>query len=51
MAFDVFSSLLPEVVADDVVQLVSGFALDGAAVCANEAPAIKDARKAATTTR
>ena len=32
MEFEVFSSELPEVAADDVVQLVSGLTPDGAAV-------------------
>jgi hypothetical protein len=37
--FDVFSLALPVIAADDVVQLVSAFSGDGAAVCANATPA------------
>jgi len=52
MVFEVFSSPLPEVAVDDVVvQLVSGFAPDDAAVCANAAPAIKEVATANATIR
>jgi hypothetical protein len=37
--FDVFSAPLPELAADDVVQLVSCFSRDGAADWAKAAPA------------
>jgi hypothetical protein len=36
--FDVFSPALPEIVADDVVQLVSCFSLDGVLDWATAAP-------------
>ena len=42
MEFEVFSSPLPEVAADDVVQFVSSFWLEGLVVCATEALAINE---------
>jgi len=38
MEFEVFSPALPVVAAGEVVQLVSGFSLDGVADCAAAAP-------------
>ena len=40
--FDVFSSPLPEVADPVVVQLVSGFSLEGVVDCACAVPTIKD---------
>src|SRR5450759_1894862 len=51
MEFDVFSPALPEVVADDVVQLVSCFSLDGAVDWATAAPATTNPAKIATANR
>jgi hypothetical protein len=51
MEFDVFSSALPAVAAGDVVQLVSGFALDGVVDCAAAAPANNDPAKIAAAIR
>ncbi len=48
MEFDVFSSALPEVAADDVVQLVSCFSLDGVVDWATAAPATTNPAKIAT---
>lgn len=45
MEFDVFSAPLPEVAADDVVQLVSGFSLDGVVVRAAAGPTTNDAAR------
>jgi len=42
MEFEVFSSPLPEVAAEAVVQFVSVFSLVALVVCATEAPAIND---------
>jgi hypothetical protein len=49
--FDVFSSALPEVASDDVVQLVSCFSLDGVVDCATAAPATTNPAKIATAIR
>jgi hypothetical protein len=43
--FDVFSSAIPEVAADDVVQLVSCFSLDGVVDWATAAPATTNPAK------
>jgi hypothetical protein len=51
MEFDVFSPALPEVAADDVVQLVSCFSLDGAVHWATATPATNDPVKIAAATR
>ena len=51
MEFEVFSSPLPEVAADAVLQLVSGFSFDVVVVCATEAPAINDAARIAAAKR
>ena len=51
MEFDVFSSPLPEVAADDVVQFVSSFCVDAPVVCATEALAIKEHAIAAAVMR
>jgi hypothetical protein len=51
MEFDVFSPALPEVAADDVVQLVSCFSLDGAVDWATAAPATTNPAKIATAIR
>ena len=51
MEFDVFLSALPEVAADDVVQLVSCFSLDGAVDWATAAPATTNPAKTATAIR
>ena len=53
MEFDVFSLALPEVAADDVVQLVSCFSLDGVVDCdwAPAAPTTNDPAKIAAATR
>jgi hypothetical protein len=49
--FDVFSPALPEVAADDVVQLVSCFFGDGAVDWATAAPATTNPAKTATAIR
>jgi hypothetical protein len=51
MEFDVFSAALPVVAADDVVQLVSGFALEGVADCAAAAPAASNPANTAAVRR
>lgn len=51
MEFDVFSAALPDVADDEVVQLVSGLAPDGAAVCAAAVPANTNPAKTVTATR
>jgi hypothetical protein len=51
MEFDVFSLALPEVAADDVVQLVSCFSLDGVVDWAPAAPTTNDPAKIAAATR
>ena len=51
MEFDVFSSALPEVAAGDVVQLVSGFSLDGVVDCAAAPPATNNPAKIAVARR
>jgi hypothetical protein len=45
MEFDVFSAALPVVAAAEVVQLVSGFWLDGVVDCAAAAPATTNPAK------
>ena len=49
--FDVFSPALPVAAADDVVQLVSGFSLDGVVDCAAAAPTTTNPAKIAAVTR
>ena len=51
MEFEVFSSPLPEVAAPVVVQLVSGLAVDGDAVCAAAGPATNEAISITVATR
>jgi hypothetical protein len=51
MEFDVFSSALPVVAAGDVVQLVSGFSLDGVVDCAAAAPTNNDPANIAAAAR
>jgi hypothetical protein len=51
MEFDVFSLAVPVVAAGEVVQLVSGFSLDGLADCAAAAPTNSDPAKTAAATR
>jgi hypothetical protein len=51
MEFDVFSPALPVVAADELVQLVSCFSLDGAVDCAAAAPITNDPAKIAAATR
>jgi hypothetical protein len=51
MEFEVFSSPLPEVAAPVVVQLVSGLAADGAAVCATAEPITNNPAKTAAAVR
>jgi hypothetical protein len=51
MEFDVFSSALPEVAADDVVQFVSCFSRDGAVDWATATPATTNPAKIATAIR
>jgi hypothetical protein len=51
MEFDVFSPALPVVAAGEVVQLVSGFSLDGVADCAAAAPTTNNPATTAAATR
>jgi hypothetical protein len=51
MEFDVFSPALPAVAADDVVQLVSCFSLDGVVDCAIAAPTTIEPARNPTATR
>jgi hypothetical protein len=51
MEFDVFSPAVPVVAAGEVVQLVSGFSLDGVVDCAAAAPTNNDPAKIAAATR
>ena len=51
MEFEVFSAALPVVAADEVVQLVSGFALEGVVDCAAAAPAVSNPANTAAVRR
>ena len=51
IAFDVFSSPLPELAARVVVQLVSGLSLNGEVDCANVVPAANEAATMAAAIR
>jgi hypothetical protein len=51
MEFEVFSPALPVVAVGDVVQLVSGFSLDGAVDCAATGPTLNEPKRTAIAIR